>query len=66
MKLSHHQKHETRRWFHARGENLLDLLESSESDPCDLCDDHQWWIDNGYTDAERLAICAYLCPPSEK
>lgn len=67
--LSHHQKHSIRKWFHERGENLLDLIETAnDENPCDLCDDahKQYWYDNGYTEEERQAICLYLCPPSSE
>lgn len=30
---------------------------------CTLCNDEQWWIDNGFTEAERRAFCNSIgCP----
>lgn len=35
---------------------------SADSD-CTLCNDAQWWADNGFTEAERRAFCASIgCP----
>lgn len=37
-------------------------LTASDSD-CTLCNDAQWWIDNGFTMAERVAFCNSIgCP----
>lgn len=30
---------------------------------CTLCNDAQWWIDNGFSEAERRAFCLSIgCP----
>ena len=64
-KLSHHQKHEIRRWFHQRSENMLDLLDANEMGNCEICapENAQWFYDQGYSEEERQAICALICPP---
>lgn len=37
-------------------------LTESDTD-CTLCNDAQWWADNGFTEAERRAFCASIgCP----
>lgn len=36
---------------------------TSEDDDCTLCNNAQWWIDNGFTEAERRAFCNSIgCP----
>lgn len=39
------------------------FLEETLDDDCTLCNNAQWWIDNGFTEAERRAFCNSIgCP----
>lgn len=39
------------------------FLEETQDADCTLCNDAQWWIDNGFSHAERVAFCNSIgCP----
>lgn len=60
-----------REFYSARASAIIALLETqrrntaSDNGQCEICDDEhkQWWYKNGYSESERVAICAFLCPP---
>lgn len=57
-----HQHRQVRIYFMERAELVLARMNELD-DNCAICDDHQWWYDNGYSEEERVAICALICPP---
>lgn len=55
--LTEHQKHVIRGVIQAS-------LRSGRQDECGLCCDRQFWIDNGFSENERLEFCTlWNCPP---
>lgn len=68
MNLSNHEKHSIRKWFHQRGENVLDLVETAPQSNCEICapENANWWEAHGFSPEEREAICALICPQNQE
>lgn len=69
--MTPHQHRQIRAFYLQRGEQVLAWLaqrpEARAASSCEICDDahKQEWYDAGYSEAERVGICAIICPPHE-